>query len=108
MVPWRRRGLGDPSDEGRVGAAAAAATTAGGDLDLLDGLVARSRVPGADQPQHAVGDGPGLGVAEGLRLEQGVLGRVRQVGGLGRSEEHTSELQALMRNTNAVFCLKKK
>src|SRR3546814_7729136 len=25
-----------------------------------------------------------------------------------RSEEHTSELQSLMRNTNAVFCLKKK
>src|SRR3546814_4046386 len=30
-------------------------------------------------------------------------------GGLrvGRSEEHTSELQSLMRNTYAVFCLKK-
>src|SRR3546814_2772470 len=26
----------------------------------------------------------------------------------GRSEEHTSELQALMRNSYAVFCLKKK
>src|SRR3546814_6145943 len=26
----------------------------------------------------------------------------------GRSEEHTSELQSLMRNTYAVFCLKKK
>src|SRR3546814_7057065 len=26
----------------------------------------------------------------------------------GRSEEHTSELQSLMRNSNAVFCLKKK
>src|SRR3546814_6482173 len=25
----------------------------------------------------------------------------------GRSEEHTSELQSLMRNSNAVFCLKK-
>src|SRR3546814_16535136 len=25
-----------------------------------------------------------------------------------RSEEHTSELQSLMRNSNAVFCLKKK
>src|SRR3546814_9034335 len=28
--------------------------------------------------------------------------------GLGRSEEHTSELQSLMRNSYAVFCLKKK
>src|SRR3546814_7416959 len=28
--------------------------------------------------------------------------------GHGRSEEHTSELQSLMRNSYAVFCLKKK
>src|SRR3546814_4664614 len=27
---------------------------------------------------------------------------------VGRSEEHTSELQLLMRTSNAVFCLKKK
>src|SRR3546814_4365795 len=37
----------------------------------------------------------------------------RQVGGgdrasMGRSEEHTSELQSLMRISYAVFCLKKK
>src|SRR3546814_9800462 len=30
------------------------------------------------------------------------------VGGLPRSEEHTSELQSLMRNSYAVFCLKTK
>src|SRR3546814_4419531 len=29
-------------------------------------------------------------------------------GEAGRSEEHTSELQSLMRNSYAVFCLKKK
>src|SRR3546814_2674767 len=28
--------------------------------------------------------------------------------GMQRSEEHTSELQSLMRNSYAVFCLKKK
>src|SRR3546814_4816995 len=28
--------------------------------------------------------------------------------GCGRSEEHTSELQSLMRSSYAVFCLKKK
>src|SRR3546814_10529018 len=28
--------------------------------------------------------------------------------GVARSEEHTSELQSLMRNSYAVFCLKKK
>src|SRR3546814_3098117 len=30
------------------------------------------------------------------------------VDGVGRSEEHTSELQSLMRISYAVFCLKKK
>src|SRR3546814_6832651 len=38
---------------------------------------------------------------------QPVLGLVRHVV-LGRSEEHTSELQSLMRISYAVFCLKKK
>src|SRR3546814_2636628 len=32
----------------------------------------------------------------------------RRVGEKGRSEEHTSELQSLMRISYAVFCLKKK
>src|SRR3546814_3558036 len=31
-----------------------------------------------------------------------------QLAGAGRSEEHTSELQSLMRISYAVFCLKKK
>src|SRR3546814_969698 len=34
--------------------------------------------------------------------------RSRQSGDRLRSEEHTSELQSLMRNSYAVFCLKKK
>src|SRR3546814_5693718 len=42
-----------------------------------------------------------VGVAGGL--ERGV-----ELGGVGRSEEHTSELQSLMRISYAVFCLKKK
>src|SRR3546814_8589148 len=42
------------------------------------------------------------------RLAAIVLGlRVGPVAGI-RSEEHTSELQSLMRNSYAVFCLKKK
>src|SRR3546814_1599467 len=32
----------------------------------------------------------------------------RQIVAVGRSEEHTSELQSLMRISYAVFCLKKK
>src|SRR3546814_10620855 len=38
-----------------------------------------------------------------LRLDEG-----RAAGARGRSEEHTSELQSLMRISYAVFCLKKK
>src|SRR3546814_2944531 len=34
--------------------------------------------------------------------------REEEVAALGRSEEHTSELQSLMRISYAVFCLKKK
>src|SRR3546814_6101964 len=37
-------------------------------------------------------------------LERTVNGSTREL----RSEEHTSELQSLMRNSYAVFCLKKK
>src|SRR3546814_8430446 len=45
-------------------------------------------------------------VREGL-LDRGVDGGKDQLE-LGRSEEHTSELQSLMRISYAVFCLKKK
>src|SRR3546814_602943 len=38
----------------------------------------------------------------------GSVVRVGFAGHNGRSEEHTSELQSLMRNSYAVFCLKKK
>src|SRR3546814_3145926 len=37
-----------------------------------------------------------------------LLRRERTFGALARSEEHTSELQSLMRISSAVFCLKKK
>src|SRR3546814_2412562 len=38
-------------------------------------------------------------------LYNGLMGTARKS---NRSEEHTSELQSLMRNSYAVFCLKKK
>src|SRR3546814_3864582 len=43
-------------------------------------------------------------------LSAAVVGRKNIIvsGGTGRSEEHTSELQSLMRISYAVFCLKKK
>src|SRR3546814_2245648 len=43
------------------------------------------------------------------RSHYGSLGaKIRPVAGSERSEEHTSELQSLMRISYAVFCLKKK
>src|SRR3546814_20787379 len=48
---------------------------------------------------------PGQSAAAGGGAHgRGLLGHVLQ----GRSEEHTSELQSLMRISYAVFCLKKK
>src|SRR3546814_12412281 len=44
------------------------------------------------------------------RVDHRVLhpGEIAAAGPVGRSEEHTSELQSLMRISYAVFCLKKK
>src|SRR3546814_10436703 len=49
-------------------------------------------------------------LADLLVAELGKLDEVTEasVAGPGRSEEHTSELQSLMRISYAVFCLKKK
>src|SRR3546814_8914635 len=44
------------------------------------------------------------GAAAELRWDMAVMSAQR----IGRSEEHTSELQSLMRISYAVFCLKKK
>src|SRR3546814_10550272 len=42
------------------------------------------------------------------RTERQVVDEFRRLLKAVRSEEHTSELQSLMRNSYAVFCLKKK
>src|SRR3546814_1102151 len=56
-------------------------------------------------------EGDPVGLALGAKAS-GRKGRRRDAGGGtgkgGRSEEHTSELQSLMRISYAVFCLKKK
>src|SRR3546814_2178243 len=73
------------------------------------------RSDGADPPRHRTDPQP-AGTLPGLRA-QPPLGRAdgqprrrpRQPLRAGRrSEEHTSELQSLMRISYAVFCLKKK
>src|SRR3546814_2724263 len=59
-----------------------------------------------------------LGAAEGRRRDRdrpqawlsahrGALPALRRASGACRSEEHTSELQSIMRISYAVFCLKK-
>src|SRR3546814_4514149 len=63
-----------------------------------------------DRFRHFGGRGVELvGAVEGDRRDGTVDGEKNGVGhGLRRSEEHTSELQSLMRISYAVFCLKKK
>src|SRR3546814_8115184 len=60
-----------------------------------------------------LGRGPGFGRehprGRGQRHhDQGFEGQGGRADAEERSEEHTSELQSLMRNSYAVFCLKKK
>src|SRR3546814_4124202 len=68
-------------------------------------------VSSAADPIHAVI--PVAGTDQGKPMRSETIGmRKRPVAvveeGPGRSEEHTSELQSLMRISYAVFCLKKK
>src|SRR3546814_7810455 len=51
---------------------------------------------------------PALASFGGVYCEDCDIAFIEADGELGRSEEHTSELQSLMRNSYAVFCLKKK
>src|SRR3546814_6317747 len=85
----RRAGAG--TSEGRARARRASAGPAQG------GSLARPRIGDAARSGIAPRGGGGPQRADD-----------RCAGAGGRSEEHTSELQSLMRNSYAVFCLKKK
>src|SRR3546814_4995389 len=61
------------------------------------GSVGHRAAGGGDEHESVVSAGPGE-----------VDGTAGGGGSGGRSEEHTSELQSLMRISYAVFCLKKK
>src|SRR3546814_3177479 len=70
----------------------------------------RRRAPIVVREQH-LGDQPIAALADRLdvgRVAAAVADQAPQVGNGARSEEHTSELQSLMRISYAVFCLKKK
>src|SRR3546814_3904964 len=71
-----------------------------GAADALMARLATHHVP------YAAFDGlvAALGAAD--RLDAAVVGEI--IDEIGRSEEHTSELQSLMRLSYAVFCVKKK
>src|SRR3546814_10181029 len=63
-----------------------------------------SSLQGSSAPPYRGGAGP-----SGRVCRRAAAGRRRgRYGQPGRSEEHTSELQSLMRISYAVFCLKKK
>src|SRR3546814_2896508 len=67
-------------------------------------------VAGVEQVEHGAA-GEGLAGAPAARRQHAVEhvdAAAHRADDVGRSEEHTSELQSLMRLSYAVFCLKKK
>src|SRR3546814_4132907 len=57
---------------------------------------------------HAYLTGRRIAAAKRLLDGEHALSEVALAGGFYRSEEHTYEIQSLMRTSEAVFCLKKK
>src|SRR3546814_4430625 len=81
-----------------------------------EGHAHRNLVPGRSPHRSEEQDHAALGQTRDAAI--GTKGSADKIGvylwrylpgtGQGRSEEHTSELQSLMRSSYAVFCLKKK
>src|SRR3546814_1346410 len=61
-----------------------------------------------NQVKQAVAGVGGASKDQMERMVQTILGIAHPIRPVDRSEEHTSELQSLMRISYAVFCLKKK
>src|SRR3546814_2657181 len=96
-------------------AVAVAAASLAADRSGKDNAVASRTIPARARrplPGHAAGRGDATAHRRLRRRRAGprsAAGAARQRQGLRvRSEEHTSELQSLMRISYAVFCLKKK
>src|SRR3546814_5190169 len=75
-------------------------------------IAARPKAPGEQQPRTRAAADKQLATGQPLwfffTARHALHGRVIEWDCAGRSEEHTSELQSLMRISYAVFCLKKK
>src|SRR3546814_12731080 len=72
-----------------------------------DDVVRRARLDLRDRQHRGIGDGH-LARDEGLERGDDLARDGDRIDAIVRSEEHTSELQSLMRISYAVFCLKKK
>src|SRR3546814_3624328 len=87
---------------------AAEADPAGGALDLGSGHQRQhEQHDGGDEPETGKASNPARRRQRDGNQQRGGEGQQRNLAA-GRSEEHTSELQSLMRISYAVFCLKKK
>src|SRR3546814_7965154 len=64
--------------------------------------------PPRHQAVEASGNRVGVQPHRIVQLPPGIVAVLRAEAEIHRSEEHTSDLQSLMRNSYAVFCLKKK
>src|SRR3546814_7060217 len=74
-----------------------------------DDLAAHRALPAIVDGRHRLDDAQRRAVIlGGLDQRQSILGEAGAAIAGARSEEHTSELQSLMRISYAVFCLKKK
>src|SRR3546814_7589350 len=97
-------GLGDVLDPARITHLVVASCT-GFVTPGIDQILARRLGLGAAVERVLIGF---MGCYAGITALRTARHIVRSEPAAVRSEEHTSELQSLMRNSYAVFCLKKK
>src|SRR3546814_10114379 len=76
-------------------------------VELYFGLFDDNKIAYMQGTQHMLFDLVGR-LRHVVPVQLAAQGGEEAVAGRMRSEEHTSELQSLMRNSYAVFCLKKK
>src|SRR3546814_6109123 len=80
-----------------------------GDSVVAEAAVRQAQPCGTGGVRRVDGNTRSCGCLRGLRVECNLPGGPRRTRRPAvRSEEHTSELQSLMRNSYAVFCLKTK